>query len=129
MSACTHTQCTEQVIGAVAAHRARATPRYPKPETRNLKPELRNPEPGTRNPTPGTRNPEPGIRVHANSHGARPVHQIPSMINWIRTSRLPIKKSLSAVAEDAGGDGLRALPRPQPRFVDCDFVIDSGLVG
>jgi len=30
-----------------------------------------------------------------NSHGARPVHQIISMIKWIRTSRLSIKNSLS----------------------------------
>ena len=31
----------------------------------------------------------------SNSHGARPVHQIISMIKWIRTSRLSIKNSLS----------------------------------
>ena len=28
---------------------------------------------------------------NSNSHGARPVHQIISMIKWIRTSRLSIK--------------------------------------
>jgi len=32
----------------------------------------------------------------SNSHGARPVHLIITMIKWIRTSRLSIKKSLSA---------------------------------
>ena len=30
----------------------------------------------------------------SNSHGARPVHLIISMIKWIRTGRLSIKKSL-----------------------------------
>ena len=39
-----------------------------------------------------------GFRVafkgNSNAHGARPVHQIISMINWIRTSRLSIKNSL-----------------------------------
>jgi len=34
---------------------------------------------------------------NSNSHGARPVHQIITMIKWIRTSRLPIKNSLSGV--------------------------------
>ena len=29
-----------------------------------------------------------------NSHGARPVHQIISMMKWIQTSRLSIKNSL-----------------------------------
>ena len=32
---------------------------------------------------------------NSNSHGARPVHQIISMIKWIRTSSLSIKNSLS----------------------------------
>ena len=32
---------------------------------------------------------------NSNSHGARPVHQITSMIKWIRTSRLAINNSLS----------------------------------
>ena len=32
---------------------------------------------------------------NSNSHGARPVHLIITMINWIRTSRLSIKISLS----------------------------------
>ena len=32
---------------------------------------------------------------NSNSHGARPVHLIITMIQWIRTSRLSIKNSLS----------------------------------
>jgi len=32
---------------------------------------------------------------NSNSHGARPVHLIITMIRWIRTSRLSIKNSLS----------------------------------
>ena len=32
---------------------------------------------------------------YSDSHRARPVHQIISMIKWIRTSRFSIKKSLS----------------------------------
>ena len=31
---------------------------------------------------------------NSNSHGARPIHLIITMIKWIRTSRMPIKKSL-----------------------------------
>ena len=31
----------------------------------------------------------------SNSHGARPVHLIITMIKWTRTSRLSIKNSLS----------------------------------
>ena len=33
--------------------------------------------------------------LHSNSHGARPVHLIITMIKWIRTSRLSIKNSLT----------------------------------
>ena len=33
-------------------------------------------------------------REYSNSIGARPVHQIISMIKWIRTSMMPIKNSL-----------------------------------
>jgi len=33
---------------------------------------------------------------NSNSHGARPVHLIITMITWIRTSRLSIKNSLSS---------------------------------
>ena len=38
-----------------------------------------------------------GVGVKSNSHGARPVHLIITMIKWIRTSRLSIKNSLSGV--------------------------------
>ena len=34
-------------------------------------------------------------KVDSNSHGARPVHLIITMIEWIRTSRLSTTKSLS----------------------------------
>ena len=34
-------------------------------------------------------------KENSNSHGARPVHQIISMVEWIRTSRLSTEKSLS----------------------------------
>ena len=40
---------------------------------------------------------------NSNSRGARPVHQIISMMKWIRTSRLPIKYFLSV----AGGGSRR----------------------
>jgi len=36
-----------------------------------------------------------GPKGNANSHGARPVHLIITMVKWIRTSRLSIKNSLS----------------------------------
>ena len=35
------------------------------------------------------------VKDDSNSHGARPVHQIISMIKWIRTSKLSIHDSLS----------------------------------
>ena len=35
---------------------------------------------------------------NSNSHGARPVHLISTMIKWIRTSRLSIKNFLSTEA-------------------------------
>ena len=34
---------------------------------------------------------------NSNSHGARPVHLIISMIKWVRTRRLSIKNSFSLV--------------------------------
>ena len=39
---------------------------------------------------------------NSNSHGARPVHLISTMIKWIRTSRLSIKKTRSATAAGRG---------------------------
>jgi hypothetical protein len=41
----------------------------------------------------------------SNSHDARPVHQISSMIKWIRTNRLSMKNSLSLLS-------LKSLPSP-----------------
>jgi len=52
--------------------------------------------------TPWTRQVDtrlPG-RGNSNSHGAQPVHQVSSMIKWIRTSRLSIKNSLSEPPEE-----------------------------
>jgi len=53
------------------------------------------------------------IRLHgkgnSNSHGARPVHQIISMIKWIRTSRLSIKSSLCR--RDPAHDGVGGCDR------------------
>jgi len=40
---------------------------------------------------------------NSNSHGARPVHLIITMIKWIRTRRLSIKNYLSAQAGGAAG--------------------------
>ena len=34
-------------------------------------------------------------KKNSNSRGARPVHLIITMMKWIRTKRLPMKKSLS----------------------------------
>ena len=45
------------------------------------------------------------LKGNSTSHGARPVHQIISMIKWIRTSRLSIKKSLSRGRDRAVVDG------------------------
>ena len=39
-------------------------------------------------------------KENSNSHGATSVHQIISMIKWIRTSKLSIKNSLSDKRED-----------------------------
>ena len=45
--------------------------------------------------SPGGGNGTIANKGHSNSHGARPVHLIITMIKWIRTSRLPRKNSLS----------------------------------
>jgi len=39
------------------------------------------------------------VHLNSNSHGARPDHLIITIIKWIRTSRLSIKKSLSGLAD------------------------------
>ena len=47
---------------------------------------------------------------NSNSHGARPVHLIITMIKWTRTSRLSIKNSLSGhlVCDGRVSSGARA---------------------
>ena len=47
----------------------------------------------------------PGKR-NSNSHGARPVHLIITMIKWIRTSRLSTKNSFSGLGLPASSQGL-----------------------
>ena len=57
----------------------------------------------------------PGKR-NSNSHGARPVHLIITMIKWIQTSRLSIKNSLSGrrvFSGDAIGTSLGGVSREQ----------------
>ena len=44
---------------------------------------------------------------NSNSHGARPVHLIITVIKWFRSSRLSTKKSLSLT----GGSGVQVDPR------------------
>ena len=54
-------------------------------------------------------------KVNPNSHGTRPVHLIITMIQWIRTSRLSIKNSLSLQAAARGEAGeLRAAAGSHP---------------
>ena len=95
-------------------------PGNPNPLTRDPRPETRNPTPETRNPKHETRNTKHETRTctyarmcscpqglpmllcdvrlpgkgNSNSHGARPVHLIITMTEWIRTSRLSMKNSL-----------------------------------
>ena len=51
---------------------------------------------------------------NSNSHGARPVHQIISVIEWIRTSRLSIKNSESGVEARGAMARLDHHPRLLP---------------
>jgi len=55
-----------------------------------------------------------GVQSGGAGHGARPVHQIISMIKWIRTSRLSIKNSLCA---GEGRPGYKAEARVTPEEV------------
>jgi len=67
---------------------------------------------------------------NSNSHGARPVHLIITMIKWIRTSRLSIKNSLSLENEvpcfpsTRGHRDLRPSlpPHAVPGFIDAAFA-------
>ena len=56
---------------------------------------VRDVQPRQPRQTPQDDRREPAIQGNSNSHGARPDHQIISMIKWIRTSKLSIKNSLS----------------------------------
>jgi len=47
---------------------------------------------------------QPG-KGNSNSHGARPVHLIITMITWIRTSRLSINNSLSECSKKVSRPG------------------------
>jgi len=53
---------------------------------------------------------------NANSHGARPVRLIITMIEWIRTSRLSIKNSLSLWYLDIVSTTIAERPR---RYFAC----------
>ena len=52
-------------------------------------------------------------KENSNSHGARPVHVIITMIKWIRTGRLSIKNSHSLCAR-AGAPALFSCEGPPP---------------
>ena len=54
-------------------------------------------------------------KENSNSHGARPVHLIITMIKWIRTSRLSIKNSLRQGTVDAWWPLYRPGGREQAR--------------
>ena len=54
---------------------------------------------------------------NSNSHDARPFHQIITMIKWIRTSKLSIKKSLSGLVR------LRTIFAAEP--IDADQLPKS----
>jgi len=54
---------------------------------------------------------------NSNSHGARPVHLIITMIKWIRTSRLSIKNSISSSPRN----GLSQTPGFRTPFRVCGF--------
>jgi len=64
-----------------------------------------------------------GLRREAGPHGARPVHLIITLIKWIRTSRLSIKKSLARQ--------VRVLEAPAPFqfWVMRTTVLAIGMTG
>ena len=67
---------------------------------------------------------------NSNSHGARPVHLIITMIRWIRTSRLSIKNSLCWGSRTIGGDaaewgGASAAQAALYRDLAPDGTIDT----
>ena len=58
---------------------------------------------------------------NSNSHGARPVHLIITMIKWIRTSRLSVKNSLSEERE--------AGPAPRDTFRGTSLIRNNHFRG
>jgi len=69
-------------------------------------------------------------KVNSDSHGARPVHLIIRMIEWIRTSRLPIKNSLSQIPlENLGPSASEAQVRFYGRIVVIYIVMIRLRVG
>ena len=68
-------------------------------------------------------------RGNSNPHGARPVHQIISMIKWMRTSRLSINHSLSRagyespMAWSAGNSGWRVRQETDDARDQSDAVV------
>ena len=96
----------DQGQGGVEAQQGRVT--HPRRGARRW-PRARPPAPSA-SPTPASRcrsHRKVDIRLpgkgNPSSHGARPVHQIISMMKWTRTSRLPTKNSRP-------GEGRRARP-------------------
>jgi len=56
------------------------------------------PSPRVCRPRPPPTGVAPSVQGNSNSHGARPVHLIITMITWIRTSRLSILRVVSLLA-------------------------------
>jgi hypothetical protein len=68
---------------------------------------------------------------NSNSHGARPVHPIITMIEWIRTSRLSIKNSLSVNLEErlAAIPEARGLQQSTPRCTRrSHYILHHGVI-
>ena len=64
------------------------------------------------------------VRLHgkgnSNSHGARPVHLIITMIKWIRTSRLSLKRTLSHSGGTLVIEAADRAPPPAPQPLPPD---------
>jgi len=67
---------------------------------------------------------------NSNSHGARPVHLIITMIKWFRTSRLSIKNSLTFVGTRSGTPALLTFCRTWSRVQGLGFYyLESAVSG
>ena len=70
-------------------------------------------------------------KVNSNSHGARPVHLIITMIKWIRTSRLSIQNSFSP-SGFAAPPSRRSAPPASPfifsPFISSPFIFVSPFI-